>query len=343
MKIAIIANPLIPVPPTQYGGIERIVYMLIQELISSGHEVTLFAHPDSEPNCELIGYTGSEYFNLIDFFKINYITSKILFNTFDIVHTFGRMSNITMLMIAKLPKVVSYQLPPTLNQIKKALKLSRKNTLYFTGCSDYIANQIRTLTPTSTIYNGVNINDYTFSQTATEDAPLFFLGRIQVDKGTHIAIDVAKRTNKKLIIAGNIPNEQIHQDYFKEFVEPFIDGVQISYVGPVNDQQKNNLLGKALAFLMPVTWDEPFGIVMVEALACGTPVIGFRRGAIPEVIEDGINGFVCDGVTDMVNAVHKVDKINRKACRDVASEKFSSTKLAKQYEHLYLTAIPNKN
>ncbi|RZK40076.1 MAG: glycosyltransferase family 4 protein [Pedobacter sp.] len=343
LKIAIIVNPLIPVPPEKYGGIERIVYMLIQELKSFGHDITLFAHPDSKPNCELIRYTGSEYFNLIDFFKINYITSKILFNTFDIVHTFGRMSNITMLMITNLPKVVSYQLPPTLNQIKKALKLSRKNTLYFTGCSDYIANQIRTLNPTSTIYNCVNINDYTFSQTVTEDAPLFFLGRIQVDKGTHIAIDVAKQTNKKLIIAGNIPNEQIHQDYFKEFVEPFIDGEQIKYVGPVNDQQKNNLFGKALAFLMPVTWDEPFGIVMVEALACGTPVIGFRRGAIPEVIEDGINGFVCTGVIDMVNAVHKVDEISRKACRDVASEKFSSTKLAKQYEHLYLAAIANKN
>ncbi|WP_316806874.1 glycosyltransferase family 4 protein [Pedobacter agri] len=339
LKIAIIVNPLIPVPPEKYGGIERIVYMLIQELKSFGHDITLFAHPDSAAGCKLVSYTGSEYFNFKDFVKINAITAKIIFNQFDIVHTFGRMSNIALLMPSKLTKIISYQLPPTLSQIKKAIKLSRKNSLHFTGCSDFIANQIRTLTPTSTIYNGVNINDYTFSQIVTEDAPLFFLGRIQVDKGTHIAIDVAKRTNKKLIIAGNIPNEQIHQDYFKAYVEPFIDGEQIKYVGPVNDQQKNNLLGKTLAFLMPVTWDEPFGIVMVEALACGTPVIGFRRGALPEVIEEGINGFVCDGVTDMVNAVHKVDKISRKACRDVASEKFSSTKLAKQYEHLYLTAI----
>lgn len=339
MKIAILVNPLIPVPPQKYGGIERIVYMLIQELIGYGHNVTLYAHPASKPNCNLRPYEGKEYFNLKDLFCINLLTSKIAFEDFDLVHTFGRMSNITLLMLSKIPKIVSYQLPPTLSQIKKAVKISRKNSIHFTGCSDYISNQIRTVTQSTTIYNGVNTDDYTFSRSVEADAPLVFLGRIQSEKGTHIAIEVAKRTNKKLIIAGNIPKEKIHQNYFEEFIHPLIDDEQIKYIGPVNDQEKSNLLGKALAFLMPVTWDEPFGIVMAEALACGTPVIGFRKGAIPEIVSEGLDGFICDNLKEMVEAVNKVTFIDRENCRLKACEKFSSSIIAKAYENLYFEVV----
>ena len=343
MKIAIVVNPLIPVPPEKYGGIERIVFMLIQELVGFGHAVTLYAHPESKPNCSLRPYEGKKYFNLKDLFSINLLTSKIAFEDFDVLHTFGRMSNITVLMLSKIPKIVSYQLPPTLSQIKKAIKISRKNSIHFTGCSNYISNQISTITQSKTIYNGVNTSDYTFSKTVEADAPLVFLGRIQSEKGTHIAIEIAKRTNKKLIIAGNIPNEKIHQDYYKEFIQPLIDNEQIKYIGPVNDQEKNNLLGKALAFLMPVTWDEPFGIVMAEALACGTPIIGFRKGAIPEIVSEGLDGFICDTLEEMVEAVNKVSTINRENCRLKACKKFSSTTIGKAYENLYFEVIKQKN
>jgi glycosyltransferase involved in cell wall biosynthesis len=258
-----------------------------------------------------------------------------LFSRFDLVHTFGRMNNIALLMFSRLPKVVSYQLSPTVSQVKKAMKIAPHNSLHFTACSDYIKKQIEAYAPATTIYNGVDVNNYQLNTIVPADAPLVFLGRIQKEKGTAIAIEVAQRTGHKLVIAGNIPNEAHHQLYFNEQVKPAIDNGTVTYIGPVNDVQKNELLRNAAALLMPVLWDEPFGIVMVEALACGTPVIGFRRGAIPEVVSNGVNGFVCDNTTEMITAVGQLDKIERQKCRDVAVEKFSSTVLARQYEALY--------
>lgn len=342
MKIALIVNPLIPVPPQQYGGIERIVFMLIQELIKNGHEVTLYANEHSHPNCKLIGYREAEHYSTSDMASINLLTSKIAFQHFDIVHTFGRMSNIALLMFSRLPKVVSYQLPPTVSQVKKAVKIAPRKSLYFTACSDHINQQIASYADVTTIYNGVDVGNYQANINIDADAPLVFLGRIQKEKGTAIAIDVARKTGRKLVIAGNIPNEPIHQQYFDDQIKPWIDGVQISYIGPVNDSQKNELLRNSAALLMPVLWDEPFGIVMVEALACGTPVIGFNRGAVPEVVIEGVNGFVCNDTDAMIMAVTQLENIDRQQCRDIAEEKFSSTVLAEQYEALYQRII-NRN
>ncbi|MGF7038446.1 glycosyltransferase family 4 protein [Mucilaginibacter lappiensis] len=339
MKIAMIVNPLIPVPPEQYGGIERIVYMLVQELSKKGHEITLYANKNSKPGCKLIGYRESENYGLMDMIKINLLTSAIAFGNYDIVHTFGRMSNIGLLMLGKLPKIVSYQLPPTVSQVKKAVKISGKNSLQFTACSNYIARQINTISKVTTIYNGIDINDYLFNNDISADAPLVFLGRIQREKGTAIAIQTAIKTNQKLIIAGNIPAENIHQQYFNEEVKPLIDQDQIRYIGPVNNIQKNELLRNAIALLMPVTWDEPFGIVMAEAFACGTPVIGFNRGAVPEVVTNGTTGFICNTVDEMAAAVRNIDIIDRNNCRKVAEEKFNSVLLAAQYEQLYMNAL----
>nr|WP_121270596.1 glycosyltransferase family 4 protein [Pedobacter schmidteae] len=339
LKIAILVNPLIPVPPQQYGGIERIVFLLIQELQKQGHHITLYAHENSNAGCQLIGYRESANYGWKDFIKINSLTAKIAFQHFDLVHTFGRMNNIAFLMPGQIPKLVSYQLPPTLSQVKKAARISRKNSLHFTACSNFIARQINKDVAVTTIYNGVSLCDYQFKETVSSDAPLVFLGRIQQEKGTAIAIHIAKTTHRKLVIAGNVPAEKIHQDYFEQQVKPFVDGQQISYIGPVTDVQKNELLGGCLAMLMPVTWDEPFGIVMAEALACGTPVIGFNRGAIPEVVRSGLNGFVCETTAEMVAAVHQITSISRDKCRQVAEEKFSAAVIAKQYERLYQQLI----
>jgi glycosyltransferase involved in cell wall biosynthesis len=339
VKIAMIVNPLIPVPPEQYGGIERIVYMLIQELKKNNHHITLYAHEHSRPGCKLIAYQESKNYGLKDMIKVNLLTSKIALQNFDVVHTFGRMSNITLLMLYKLPKIVSYQLPPTLSQVKKATKIAFKNSLYFTACSNFIARQISHIGHVTTIYNGVDIKEYQFNEKVPDNAPLVFLGRIQQEKGTAIAIQIAKKTNQKLIIAGNIPAEKTHQQYFDQEVEPFIDNEQIKYIGPVNNFQKNELLRNARALLMPVTWPEPFGIVMAEALACGTPVIGFNQGAVPEVVTHGLNGFVCNSLVEMIEAVNNIDTINRFNCRSITEQKFSADILAWQYEQLYTQAI----
>jgi len=335
LKIALIVNPILPVPPLNYGGIERIVYMLAAELKKKGHEVVLFANELSEPGVELRPYRENSTYGFGDFFSTNLLTAKIAIQKFDIVHTFGRMSNISLLMFSKIPKIVSYQLHPTVSQVKKAVKLARKNTLYFTACSNFIANQISPFCDVTTIYNGIDLSEYKFTDDADQQAPLVFLGRIQEIKGTGLAIQVARESGRKIIIAGNIPEDEIHQRYYREMVAPFIENDQVRYIGPVNNFQKNELLGSASALLMPVTWDEPFGIVMAEALACGTPVVGFKRGALPEIIEDGVNGYLADSVTEMVDCIGKLPLIKRGNCRATAEKKFNSLLLAGQYEALY--------
>lgn len=342
MKIALIVNPLIPVPPEKYGGIERIVFLLIQHLLKKGHDVTLFASEHSKPGCPLNAYHESVNYNFKDFAKINYLTFKIAFGDFDLVHTFGRMSNIFMLMFCKLPKVVSYQLPPTISQVKKAESIAYSKSLYFTACSNYIADQIKPYCDVTTIYNGVDTVNYAYNDKVELDAPLVFLGRIQHEKGTAIAIDVAKKTGKRLVIAGNVPNEEVHQAYFRNEIIPFIDGDRVKYIGPVDDKEKNKLLGNAYALLMPVTWAEPFGIVMTEAMACGTPVIAFNLGAIPEVVNPGLNGYLCKNTDEMVEAVSAVRRISRRACRETVEVKFSAAVLGDHYEQLY-DRIINRN
>jgi glycosyltransferase involved in cell wall biosynthesis len=329
-----IAPPLIPVPPRNYGGIERIVYMLTQELLRRGHEVSVFANPESSPGTTLIGYNETPNYSWKDMLATNLLTARTA-RGFDVVHTFGRMSNIGLLMFSRVPKVVSYQLPPTVIQVKKAVILAQKNSLYFTACSNYIARSIMPYCDVTTIHNCVDVHQYNFEPMTALDAPLVFLGRIEEIKGADIAIRIARSCGKKLVIAGNVSQEQQHQRFFQEKIAPYIDNDHITYVGPVNDEEKNHLLGKALALLMPVRWDEPFGIVTIEALACGTPVIGFKRGALPEIIADGVNGYLAGDEAEMTALVNKVEGLNRQKCRTVAEEKFSAEVIGGKYEELY--------
>ncbi|TDG35289.1 glycosyltransferase family 4 protein [Pedobacter changchengzhani] len=339
MKIAIIADPELPVPPLLYGGIERIISMLIEGYIKLGHKVSLFAHPDSNTSAKLFAYSGLSSSNKLDVIKNTFLINRILIkNNFDIVHSFGRLAYLLPQLPVKLPKLMSYQREPSLGQIKKAITLSRKNSLSFTGCSAYISNQISPFATSYPIFNGVDLSIYDFVEKIKEDAPLVFLGRIEPIKGTHIAIKVAQATNKRLIIAGNIPAE--YQNYFEQEIKPYLSDT-ITYIGPVNDSQKNKLLGSALAFLMPIEWNEPFGIVMAEAMACGTPVIAFNRGSVPEIVINGINGFSCNTVEEMIGLIGKVPQLNRQNIRRDCEERFSSTIIINHYLELYQKMIDN--
>lgn len=337
LKIALIADPELPVPPLLYGGIERIIDMLIEGYIKLGHEVSLFAHSDSNTKAKLFPYSGKASHRLTDIAKNTLLINKELFKgNYDIIHSFGRLLYLIPQLPINIPKIMSYQREPTLSQIKRANKVAKRNTLSFTGCSAYISNQIAPYAPAYPIFNGVNLSVYDFSEEIHPDAPLVFLGRIEPIKGTHIAIQVAKKTDKKLVIAGNIPSE--YQDYFDSEIKPQLNN-RITYMGPVNDQQKNALLGSALAFLMPIQWNEPFGIVMAEAMACGTPVIAFNRGSVPEVVIDGFNGYRCDTIEQMIELVLKIENIDRKQVRKDAKERFSSKVIIDQYINLYQKLI----
>jgi glycosyltransferase involved in cell wall biosynthesis len=182
------------------------------------------------------------------------------------------------------------------------------------------------------VYNGVRLSDYQLQVETGPDAPLVFLGRFEHIKGAHNAIALAKATGRRLILAGNVPPE--HSEYFRTQVEPHL-GPRIEYVGPMDDAMKNTLLGQAAALLMLIEWEEPFGIVMAEALACGTPVIGFRRGAVPEVVDHGVTGFVCDTLGEASEAVLRLRELERRDCRASCERRFSSEVIVDAYEALY--------
>jgi glycosyltransferase involved in cell wall biosynthesis len=183
------------------------------------------------------------------------------------------------------------------------------------------------------VFNGVPLARYDYRSDPGPDAPLVFLGRIEEIKGPHLAIEIAQRTRLPLVIAGNVPPE--HRRWFENTIEPHIDGSRVSFIGPVNDTEKNELLGRARAFLMPILWEEPFGIVMTEAMACGAPVLGLARGSVPEVIEHGVTGFVADDLDGLVAAVSRLDEISRAACRARVERLFSEVAVTESYLAVY--------
>jgi len=337
LNILITTDPEITVPPLYYGGIERVVHMLVCELTKRGHKVSLFAHPDSKTPARLAPYRGkrSNYLpdTIINAIHIKRYVQKN--GKIDLIHSFGRLAYLLPLLKTPIPKIQSYQRHITPRSIKLGSKLAGK-TLAFTACSKFCAGTAKsTLVPWSIIPNGVIMQKYTPEYSVPIDAPLVFLGRIERIKGVQTAIEVAKKTGKRLIIAGSHAERGKDGEYFSKEILPLCDNKTIQYIGAVDDSQKNKLLGKASALLFPIEWDEPFGIVMVEAFACGTPVIALNQGAVPEVIEHKKTGFICESVEDMTSAVKQLPSIDRRSCRRAAEERFSDKVVTGQYEQLY--------
>lgn len=333
MRILITADPELPVPPGLYGGIERIIEVLIHGYLNEGHSVTLCANAESKVPCELVPWRGHQSQRIVDTIKNTLTLSKLVYTRkFDVIHSFSRLAYMTPIMRLSIPKIMSYQREPSIAQITKAQKLAKKGTLVFTGCSNYITDQIKKVAEAYTVYNCAPFEKYNATATVDADAPLVFLGRIEDIKGTYEAIQVAQKANRRLVIAGNIPASK--EQYFEGKVKPYLND-RITYCGPVNDEQKNELLGKAFAFLMPIQWNEPFGIVMAEAMACGAPVLGFPRGSVPEVVEDGKTGYICKDIEEMVRRVQDVSLLNRINVRARAEERFSNVKIVKDYLGLY--------
>ncbi len=309
--------------------------MLVEGLVGKGHQVTLFAHEDSDVPCRHVSYGGTDPQRAVDTLRNALSVSRLAVQRPDVIHNFGRLAYLGPLLPLGIPKVMSYQRDPPVSQIQKAAWLAADGSFVVTGCSDHITDQIRPHVPAETVYNGVPLDTYEFRADVSEEAPLVFLGRIAEVKGAHTAVEVARRTGRMLIIAGNVPDEEATRRYFQERIEPHLDGDQIRYVGPVNDDKKNDLLGRAAAFLMPIEWEEPFGIVMAEAMACGTPVIGTRRGSVPEVVEDGVTGFVGDTVEDLAAGAERIGELSRRATRERCERLFSDRAIVNAYESLY--------
>ncbi|MGY3053552.1 glycosyltransferase involved in cell wall biosynthesis [Pedobacter sp. UYEF25] len=338
LRIAIIADPFLPVPPVGYGGIERIINLLINYLVAQEHELVLVANKDSKVSIPLIPFPEQSG-------KLKHLNNILAVNKIrafkpDIIHSFGRLAYLLPFLRSDIPKIMSYQREPTLAQISKSIRLAKSNTLSFTGCSNYISNKIKIVASATTIYNGFPPDTYTPNFEIEQDAPLVFLGRLEEIKGVHLAIEVARKTNRKLVIAGNIPPEG--KDYFETAIQPHLNE-QITYIGIVNDEQKNEMLRHGAALLMPILWEEPFGIVMVEAMACGTPVIALNRGSVPEVVTENVTGFVCKNVDELITAVNQIKKLNRAKVYKKASQRFNSDVIGETYLNLYRNKINEFN
>lgn len=340
LNIAVTADPELPVPPLHYGGIERIVDMLVRGLLARGHDVTLFAHRESSCPTALIPWPGASSADRWHTARNTMTLARgAAAGRFDIVHSFSRLAYLLPILPLAMPKLMTYQREVTRETVARAHRLSR-GSLAFTAVSRAMMKPVADVGDWHLVYNGVPLASYDASDAVAGDAPLVFLGRIERIKGPHVAIEVARRTGRPLVIAGNVPDG--HRDWFEAHVAPAIDGVHVRYVGPVDDMAKNALLRSAAAFLMPILWDEPFGIVMAEAMACGTPVIGFGRGSVPEVVEDGVTGAVVRDVDGMVAAVAHLPRFERRACRARVERMFSDDAVVEGYLAVYRQLISRK-
>ena len=255
----------------------------------------------------------------------------------DLVHSFSRLFYLGALLLRhRLPKVMSFQREPSGRTVRWAARLAGRS-LVFTGCSEAISLRGRQRGGHwETIHNFVDLASYEFSPTVPDDAPLVFLSRIERIKGAHTAIAACRQAGRRLILAGNhADDDSEHGRYWREEIVPHLGHDGVEYVGPVDDVQKNRLLGQAAAMIVPIEWEEPFGIVFAEALACGTPVISCPRGALPEIVRPGVDGFLVRDAEEAAAGIAQLTGLDRADCRARAESCFSKEVIVGQYEALY--------
>lgn len=337
MKILLVMDPGILIPVKGYGGIERIVEMLAKEYRALGHEVDLLVTTGSSVEGCVVHGVGKEGFPPAKWDARRAVPAAWKFlwknrSRYDLIHSFGRLIYLLPVLNHPVRKIMSYQREITRKNISWINSLQRKN-MFFTGCSQNLINRARVGGEWETVYNGCDFSKYALNQGLPDNAPLIFLGRIEKIKGCHTAIRVAKATGQRLVIAGNVSNLPKEKAYYEEEILPHVDGKQILHIGTVDDAAKNEWLGRAKALLFPIEWEEPFGIVMVEAMACGTPVIAFNRGSVAEVVDEGITGFKVANEAEMIAAVGRLSQIDRPYCRKRAKARFHSAAIARHYLH----------
>lgn len=342
MRIAQIAPIVERVPPKRYGGTERIVWALTEELVKRGHDVTLFASGDSKTSGHLHSVVprGLREARTKDTYGLNYLTLLHIGTAygmqaeFDIIHDHMMPLSLPTANLAVTPVVGTMHGPFTVENRRLFQTLKKPGIVSISNAQAFPAPNINLL---GTVYNGLPLQDSPFGD-VPEDY-LLFVGRISMEKGVHLAIEVANELDKRLIIAAKLEN--VDRPYFREYVEPWLSE-RVEWIGEVDEQQRNDLMSKALCFLHPVTWREPFGLTLIEAMACGCPVIAMNRGSIAEIIQNGVTGYVVEDVEGMVAAVEGIAAIDRKACRDHVLNTFSVEKMAEGYEAMYAKMLAMK-
>jgi len=330
LKIAMLAPIAWRTPPRDYGPWELVVSNLTEGLVKRGYDITLFATKDSITKAKLHaicprGYEEDKNINP-EVWKLLHISELLeRADEFDIIHNHFDYPLLTYSRLIKTPILTTihgFSSPEIYPVYEKY-----NDNVHYASISD--SDRYEKLDYIATIYNGINLADFTYNPNKGDY--LVFLGRICYEKGTYEAIQIAKKAGKKLIIAGIIQEK----DYFKKKVEPYIDGKQIKFIGPVGPKERNELLGNALALLHPVMKPERFGLVMPEAMACGTPVIAFDKGSIKEVVKDKKTGFAVNNIDEAVESLNSINKINRADCRKHVEENFGVEKMVDSYIKVY--------
>lgn len=336
VKIAIVAPVWERVPPERYGGTEFIVSLLTDELVRRGNKVTLFATGDSVTRARLewVYPTAQRDSHGQVIPEIRHLSLAFReAESFQLIHNHAGYSACAFASLVETPVLMT--LHGMFTEENKTYFRAFKEDLYFNALSAQQQEECPDLKYVQTIYNGIDVSRYPFQE--NKDDYLLSLGRISALKGTRTAIEAAKRSGSRLIIAGKVDLRD--RTYFEEMIEPELDGKLISYVGEVSREEKLTLLKNARALLFPIDWPEPFGLVMVEAMACGTPVIALNRGSVPEIILEGETGFIVESLEDMVDALCELPKIDPRYCRKHVEKKFSHLRMVDEYEKAYLEII----
>ena len=334
MKIAQIAPLYESVPPKLYGGTERVVSYLTEELVRLGHKVTLFASGDSittarlESGCaKALRLTRCADPLAHHVVLLDKVLAKA--SEFDVLHFHTDYQHFPATRNLQLPAVTTLHgrldlpdLVPLYQQFDRlplvSISQSQRRPL---GRVNWVGN----------VHHGLPINLYRRQPKPGEY--LAFLGRISPEKRPDRAIHIAKKAGMKLKIAAKV--DAVDRQYFESTIKPLLDNPNVEFLGEINEQEKNEFLGKAYAYLFPIDWPEPFGVSMIEAMACGTPTVAFCRGSVPEVIDDGVTGFIVGNEEEAVKALERVSRLSRARCRATFERRFTACRMAKEYLSIY--------
>jgi len=354
MKIAHIGPPWIAIPPKNYGGTEIVLYNLIEEQVAQGHDVTLFAPGDAKTSAKLVSFFPRSLIDsgvpwdahLKSYYHLYKAVEYIKQHQFDIIHVHLSSSSDMFVfpLIADLGTPVVATLHSRFPFDRVQLWTGDADKYYMEWVSRVpmiaISGKARAevtypINFVGVVHHGLPLAQFRPTVTQPENY-LVWLGRLVPEKGPHLAIEAARAMDMPLILAGTIDRHVGEAtDYYEHKIKPCIDGERVKYIGPVNMQQKIDLLSRAKAFLNPITWEEPFGMVMIEAMAVGCPVIAFARGAAPEIVAHGRSGYLVHDLNEMIQFIGKIDALDRKVVRAHVAENFSAESMANKYMRIY--------
>lgn len=337
MRIGILGPISWRVPPRHYGGWELITSLLTEGLVARGHDVTLFATADSVTSARLVSVcprplSEDRTLPALAYELLHHVKPFEMADEFDVIHNHAGSRPVALSKLVNTPLVTT--LHGSAAEPDSLIIYRHFRSGYYVSISEAERRLAPELNYVATVYNGIRVDAFNFS--SRPGSYLAVVGRLSPDKGIHHAIEVAERCGVPLVIAGIVPPE--NEQYFSEVIRPRLKG-SIEFVGPADHELKDEIFGGALACLHLVTYEEAFGLTQIEAMACGTPVIGFRRGAVPEIVAHGVTGFVVDTVEEAVAAVGRAASIDRFQCRRWVQERFSAERMVAEYELVYTGVV----